>query len=441
MTQQQQQQQQQQDVMASTLSVMRKDKVTTFGVEEPPSSSFDIASSTVIDKDNNLQMQQQQEDEDVIASTLSVMRKDNLPAFGAEQPNPQEQQRHEYELLLLVQGSQSKIYEWCQRVMETGNDYVLLVFASYDVETPNEEFNNIPNEVDLPNRTHCRSMYIPNTTWTQGRNELAKAAYCVEQQLQQIRPFKYWIFADDDVDWKCPPRNNANQTIAKRNYTMPTGRCWYRYFEYVRETVYTNMKVPIVSVVFEHQSGPNRYMFSEYYDAILNAMDRRQLHLLLPYITEDQYDEEGFASWWMSAFMQIYIVTYYFPPGAFMYGYRPVTNPVHRDYPRGLPKEGDIASKIVQEYFHPYDRTIPLPNYGRKVSSQIKTTNKFRLEAIERLVGKVLQQDSNNSTRDTNHLDKEGNIIFGAPMKQRFEDWLTSWGPNCSNYTIMLSIV
>ena len=44
----------------------------------------------------------------------------------------------------------------------------------------------------------CHMDYIPNTTWTEGRNLLVRHILNVEEQ--QGQKFDFWIFSDDDVD-------------------------------------------------------------------------------------------------------------------------------------------------------------------------------------------------------------------------------------------------
>jgi hypothetical protein len=287
-------------------------------------------------------------------------------------------------LVVLVQGPLNNLDTWCDRIHEQGEGDVLLIYGVFDQKPP-AWFNAY-------HRDKCQVIYIPKTTWTQGRNALSKAAYCYEQMRQ--KDFMYWIFSDDDiVFWKVCNKNN----------------CWRRYFAWIKDNL-PKIKTPLLVGSFAPPLVP--FALTDYYDAALNAMDRKQIHLVLPYITK----EPKGTSWWLSALVQIQVGRACYPMAAMAYTIA-IRNPVHRKYPRGL--SWDDGAALVVNNYHDYVPRIPVPS-----GNETRDIRHIQLLDRERLIQYVAEQ-----------MEKAGDTC--EPLKQRWQDWLTSWdSTNCTRFEI-----
>ena len=113
-----------------------------------------------------------------------------------------------------------------------------------------------------------------NSTWTQGRNRLYELA--LRQELLRGAEYKYFIFADDDV-----------QLIGKGDFENPVDE-FYQFLLHTQPAIGLGR---YRSIDFDE-----KHVVSVcYFDAILNAFHRDVAPTLLPYT--EQFDSR---SWWLS---------------------------------------------------------------------------------------------------------------------------------------------
>lgn len=77
---------------------------------------------------------------------------------------------------------------------KTNRRAVTLLYGSFDAPI-NTSLYSKRNE--LVNSIDCRSIYIPKTTWTEGRNLLAQEIRLDDERLN--KKYDFWVFVDDDV--------------------------------------------------------------------------------------------------------------------------------------------------------------------------------------------------------------------------------------------------
>jgi hypothetical protein len=116
-------------------------------------------------------------------------------------------------IIFAVMGEATYFQDWCARLEKatilpndlvqrkgTRHRAVTLLFGSFDVPITNTAVSRYKNQEDLQQLGFmgCRSIYIPKTTWTEGRNLLAKEIRIEEERLGKM--YDFWVFVDDDVE-------------------------------------------------------------------------------------------------------------------------------------------------------------------------------------------------------------------------------------------------
>lgn len=300
--------------------------IATFAALQKHIFSIESSTMTVMKSKDTSVNSDSSSHEQPILPTSTVKQVD--PAFNMDDSPSDSPPK---DILILVQGPESVFTTWYDRIREVsgtfngdyGNEQVgdiSLIYASYDkpINEPNCKWA-------AADSFSCRTLFVPNTTWTQGRNLLVHAAGCAEQQRGQ--KYLFWVFSDDDAELFCK--------IPGRNF--PHGvPCWRRYFRLLQNEAYPG-EIPILAHVLglpTNRQSPKfifSYMASNYYDAILNAFHRSYLEYLLPYA----FLQPG-ASEWNSQAAHGFLMQACFDKMAVIPQQFRVTNNKHRDYSRGL---------------------------------------------------------------------------------------------------------
>jgi hypothetical protein len=146
------------------------------------------------------------------------------------------------------------------------------------------------------------ALYLPNSSWTQGRNRLLAEA------VERHSDFDYLVFCDDDLVF--------------------TKGSWVEW-----EKALDHWKPTIASPSYPHPKPcPGWQAHTLYnFDAMMNAFHRTCLEdgVLLPYI--EKYDS---ISWWLSQFFLMHFANALYPGGVAKFTDICVDNTEHRDYPR-----------------------------------------------------------------------------------------------------------
>jgi hypothetical protein len=147
------------------------------------------------------------------------------------------------------------------------------------------------------------ALYLPNSTWTEGRNALLAAARALEHD------FEYYVFCDDDLEFE-------RGSFAAFNIQLGETR-------------------PAIGIPL-YDFAPNRHDHLEShtvyaFDALMNAFHRDLVTdgVILPY-------HAGFdsKSWWFSQFFVIHLASVNYPDHVLRLGRTCVRSAQHRPYPR-----------------------------------------------------------------------------------------------------------
>jgi len=198
-----------------------------------------------------------------------------------------------------------------------------------------------PKGQQQPSNISCHTRYVVNTTWTQGRNQLAKEAILLEHQRQS--KFDFWIFLDDDVRFQC---------------LMPGGHdevdCWRRFLYYLTSPKLPS-KVTTLSARIMKSNTFVRNNTSEFFvtskpDASVAAWRRDAVPYMLPYARISKDHSE-----WTSQAVLFCVLMTCMPHSALYTAGIGATNREHRDYQR----RNFTPRNIAIDTEHSYGNYIP----------------------------------------------------------------------------------
>lgn len=314
-------------------------------------------------------------------------------------------------ILLIVQGPSENLQRWKQIVqLVQGNLPSVALTLLYGA------FDSPINDPDCIGDKWCISSYIPNTTWTEGRNNLTKDALCEEER--RGKNFAYFVYSDDDADVMPMPLGEMEKS---------TANSWVRYFELL-QTGMAGSKSPVMALInsrwitmkldndrafpigrlfIKESVGlmPRGFFLTDTYDAILNAFDRQRIPYLMPYSTLADKD-----SWWLSQVIHFQIMKACFPISAVIPLELVYKNDAHKRYPRG--KNLSMATLAMHEDYGSYLPGIPdvAQHNVRHFDSRLGPF--LSISDMKRTV--AFQQE----LTDTEHKC--------AGLIRRFEDWRAS---------------
>jgi hypothetical protein len=210
--------------------------------------------------------------------------------------------------LLIAMGRGVHLRQWKDRILNNPNlQHVDLLLGVFD-----EPVESLGCDA-LQARVVCISSQ--GTTWTTGRNALARAAYRMEHQT----PYTYWTFADADIALAC-------LTDAPQPDLQFGEHCFDAYDRFLQQTL-----VPVATLIQigQFDAAKDAYMSAiEAFDGCFNSFHRDAVHVLLPY----KPDQDA-ITWWSSQAIFWYKIqclspTYAAAPLNVFYA-----NPEHNPYP------------------------------------------------------------------------------------------------------------
>ena len=106
--------------------------------------------------------------------------------------------REKNDIIMMVMGEKENFSIWLNRLKALKIDADLtFIYASYDEEI----ITNDTDVTDFSDSFTYSTIFIPNTTWTQGRTLLGEKA--IELEYIRSKKFDFWGFSDDDLDVIC----------------------------------------------------------------------------------------------------------------------------------------------------------------------------------------------------------------------------------------------
>ena len=198
------------------------------------------------------------------------------------------------------------------------------VYASYDAEIPGQGENYICEENNSSTSLDCQTIYIPHTTWTEGRNLLAEEALRKERHLG--KEYRYWLFLDDDVNVRCK---------------SPAVECWQQVFNFI-----SSDEVPDKASTISLPYGNPRdgFMAVSNADAMFAEFKKERVPYLLPYATLQEGESE-----WDSQAANFCVIGSCMPSSVLFVPFVGGVNGAHRDYVRGLNLQ-NISATIARNY-------------------------------------------------------------------------------------------
>ena len=242
-------------------------------------------------------------------------------------------------IAVAVMGEASAFSRWYQSLseQETHSQQLSFIYGAYDDKQVSDENQKRCNE-----QVHfqtCHVDFIPNTTWTQGRNILARHILTIEEQQDQ--EFDFWIFADDDLELV-----SSTSTEGKSQ-----GELWQSVLEQLRQASGLSAhKISQFTVTVSYRSDITQggWVGVSTYDANFAVFSRWAVPYLLPYAMPRPGDSE-----WISQAVLFCVTQTCFPSSVGVLPDMFSSNAIHREYPkrRFTPQTiGDAVQDNVGSY-------------------------------------------------------------------------------------------
>lgn len=240
------------------------------------------------------------------------------------------------DIVVMVMGEAAAFRTWLHRLQSIKGE-LTFIYASFDKEI---FLTNDERGLDF----HYDMIFVPNTTWTEGRTILGEEALTKERARK--KEFDHWLFADDDVDFTCLENEES------RLFFGGEENCWQRVFDFIARDDIPAKASAIVAVVAPFPAFESMAAVSTY-DALFNVFKREYVTYLQPY----PMLPKGFSEW-MSQGALFCLLKTCMPGSAVLLPFMNVHNPGHRDYIRGF-NDTEIQISIRNNYdddemnFHP----------------------------------------------------------------------------------------
>jgi hypothetical protein len=242
-------------------------------------------------------------------------------------------------------GPKEKFHDFVEIVRESSKKHpISFVYASFDFKIEEDvlsggaagcllEGDNEKQE--QKNHFDCKTIYIPNTTWTEGRNLLAEEA--VRQERENGYEYKYWIFADDDLTAHC---DSTNCTVGNDRHNQNIC-CWSRVLSF-----FEGDDIPdrVTSISASAQLR-NKFLAVSNVDAMFQAFKREYIPYVMPYATLPKN-----ASQWTSQAALFCVFQTCFRSSVMYIPNVKMNNTEHRTYARGM--DMTLIKDVIAKNYH-----------------------------------------------------------------------------------------
>ena len=170
------------------------------------------------------------------SATPSVTPSATPSASGISQRN-----ENKKEIIFIVMGERKNFKVWFQRLNINNKNHparISFIYGSYDESVNATEDNVICEQSN--ELFDCQTLFIPGTTWTQGRNRLAEEA--LRKEKKRGMKYDYWGFADDDVQLICDECVNLDHHECPESLSL---KCWNRFLPPLQLRVHF-LKMPLL---------------------------------------------------------------------------------------------------------------------------------------------------------------------------------------------------
>jgi len=200
---------------------------------------------------------------------------------------------------------------------------------------------------------NMKALYLPNSTWTEGRNRLIYEA----RNLKQT--YLYYILMDDDLEFHNGSFKEYEEFLLKYMPAIGNPRIWFhnRHCEKLDMETHT--------------------LYS--YDAALNGFHRDLFFddTIFPYIWK--FDHK---SWWYSQLILIHLAAPFYRSHTLQHNPCQIKNDSHRPYPRDN-KFAEIEEYIIKHLLHPDVKLLPHPYKSTRIKVQpsIAALESYRIDS------------------------------------------------------------
>lgn len=202
--------------------------------------------------------------------------------------------------------------------------------------------------------------FLPNSTWTEGRNRLLQLARETETK------YEYYIFMDDDLTITRQSIKKFQNLLKRYTPAIGTPRMW-------------GHNKDCENIALEAHSI---YAF----DAAMNAFHKSVFwdNLIFPYT--EKFDKE---SWWNSQLILLHLAHVHYYPDIVQFNDVFVENTQHNDYPKNS-DFNKIESWIKKEFLGDHQEILPHPKGTKSIKviptkpkrQRNKKANKSRINLV-----------------------------------------------------------
>eukprot|EP00537_Pseudo-nitzschia_pungens_P013744 CAMPEP_0172385982 /NCGR_PEP_ID=MMETSP1061-20121228/3584_1 /TAXON_ID=37318 /ORGANISM="Pseudo-nitzschia pungens, Strain cf. pungens" /LENGTH=304 /DNA_ID=CAMNT_0013115199 /DNA_START=243 /DNA_END=1154 /DNA_ORIENTATION=- len=212
-------------------------------------------------------------------------------------------------IIVMVMGPKMTFPSWLS-LLEQITGELQFVYASYDEEiSPHEKRSSVS--------LNYETIFIPDTTWTEGRTLLGEKA--IELEVHRKRQFDYWLYLDDDIVLVDKHNNDASPTQTLQQFFDVLGA----------DDIPS--RVTTISPTSNHRKEVDALVGVSNVDAMVNAFKREYVPYLQPYAVLPVG-----GSQWVSQLAVFCIMRECMPLSVLALPNLVGTNKLHRDYPRGM---------------------------------------------------------------------------------------------------------
>jgi hypothetical protein len=249
-----------------------------------------------------------------------------------EHPSEEKILDHDTKIMMVVMGQKEKFPDWLKILSAINNITLSFIYGSFDEAISTDECDS--HKLHADRNFDCSTLYIPNTTWTEGRNMLAGEVLKREksdndEDAEKGEVYDWWVFADDDLVPSCAEETYSMEALFGKGGEGES--CWQKVFNFIKNDQ-NNIPEKVTTLAMPSWRIPARkgYIGTSQVDALFAAFKRTYVPYLLPYATV----EDG-VSQWLSQSANVCIMETCLKQTALLIPFIAGSNNAHREYPRG----------------------------------------------------------------------------------------------------------
>lgn len=296
------------------------------------------------------------------------------------------------DIVVMVMGELKQFGQWF-RVLSNIEANLSFIYASYDAEIPEEGGKYTCKESSSSTSLDCQTMFIPHTTWTEGRNLLAQEA--LRKERGRGKEYSYWLFLDDDVKVKCNPQ------VANNKAPLSLTECWQNVFNFISSDEVPE-KVSTITVLQSDAAFLNaEFVAFSNADALFAAFKRERVPYLLPYATllegESQWNSQAAHFCLIGSCMASSVLSIPLVKGS---------NPAHREYVRDGFNLHSVSATIARNY--------------NDNSTGFSICDDWKFGHFMQEYGRI---GPFKSRKELDHNIPDPKLEYCAPLTARFAEW------------------